>query len=87
MAHEWHASNQFNILLSFMDEMLINLGRVGKEWAGGVWGGVRSVQSWGKECIENVETIEGPELHTALITHCEKASLCCEHFLTLMGLH
>lgn len=87
MAHEWHASNQFNILLSFMDEMLINLGRVGKEWAGGVWGGVTSVQSWGKECIENVETIEGPELHTALITHSEKASLCCEHFLTLMGLH
>ena len=23
-----------------MDEMLINLGRVGKEWAGGVWGWV-----------------------------------------------
>ena len=23
-----------------MDEMLINLGRVGKEWAGGVWGRV-----------------------------------------------
>ena len=45
------------------------------------------VQSWGKECIENVETIEGPELHTALITHSEKASLCCEHFLSLMGLH
>ena len=43
------------------------------------------VQSWGKECIENVENIEGPELHTALITHSEKASLCCEHFLTLMG--
>ena len=57
MAHEWHASNQFNILLFFMDEMLINLGRVGKECAGGVWGGVRSAQSWGKECIENVETI------------------------------
>lgn len=57
MAHEWHASNQFNILLFFMDEMLINLGRVGKEWAGGVWGEVRSVQNWGKECIENVETI------------------------------
>lgn len=71
--------------------MLINLGRVGKQWAGGVWGGVRSVppgvQSWGKECIENVETIEGPELHTALITHSEKGSLCCEQFLTLMGLH
>ena len=44
-------------------------------------------QSWGKECIQNVETIEGPELHTALITHSEKASLCCEHFLSLMGLH
>ena len=74
-----------------MDKMLINLGRVGKEWAGGVWGGVRSVpqgvQSSGKECIENVETIEGPELHTALITHSEKGSLCCEQFLTLMGLH
>ena len=25
-----------------MDEMLINLGRVGKEWAGGVWGWVPS---------------------------------------------
>ena len=67
--------------------MQINPARVGKECAGGVWGGLRSVQSWGKECIENVETIEGPEQHTAFINHSEKASLCWEHFLTLMGLH
>lgn len=48
-----------------MDEMLINLGRVGKEWAGAVrggvrWGGVRSVQSWGKECTESVEDYRKP---------------------------
>lgn len=43
-----------------MDEMLINLGRVGKEWAGAVRGGVRSVQSWGKECTESVEDYRKP---------------------------